>query len=54
MRKTFATNIASAEAVLHLLSGQLEAPGEHNTAGKFFSEMASVYLNKLTIKEERN
>jgi methylglyoxal synthase len=38
-----ATNIASAEAVLHLLSKQLEALEDHHTAAQFTSELASVY-----------
>ena len=38
-----ATNIASAEAVLYLLSKQLEALEKHYTEAQFVSEMASVY-----------
>jgi methylglyoxal synthase len=38
-----ATNIASAEAVLCLLSKQLEALREHHVAAHSISEMASVY-----------
>jgi methylglyoxal synthase len=37
-----ATNIASAEAVLYLLSKQLKALEENYTAVQFVSEMASV------------
>jgi methylglyoxal synthase len=38
-----ATNTASAEAVLYLLSKQLEALEENHTPAQFIGEMASVY-----------
>jgi methylglyoxal synthase len=38
-----ATNLASAEAVLHLLFEHPEALGGHHIAAQFISEMASVY-----------
>jgi methylglyoxal synthase len=38
-----ATNLASAEAVLHLLFEHPEALGGHHIAAQFISEMASVH-----------
>jgi methylglyoxal synthase len=38
-----ATNLASAEAVLHLLFEHPEAPGGHHLAAEYITEMAAVH-----------
>jgi len=38
-----ATNLGTAEAVLHLMAGHPEALGEHHLAARFISEMAFVH-----------
>lgn len=49
-----ATNLATAEAVLHLMAEHPEALGGHHIAAQFISEMASVHQIKNNNKEEKN
>lgn len=49
-----ATNIATAEAVLHLMAEHPEALCGHHIAAQFISEMRSVHQIKNNNKEEKD